>query len=146
MCIFCSFGVPDHEYKLPVESTSDNLWPLDKIYLSKITPTARYKYTLYILASSVISTYDADKRQNSILITPWFHTPAFQFSWNGHDITGKILEQKLATIHSFNVFGGSFFAHPSPEILTKHNMKETSSKGKIWGSFYITKCESSDGG
>ena len=42
---------------------------------------------------------------------------------------GEISKQKLATIDSFRVFGGNFFAHPSPEIMTEHNIKETSSKG-----------------
>ena len=59
---------------------------------------------------------------------------------------GKIDEQKLATTESFRFFGGSFFAHPSSEILTKHNIKETASKGKIWGPFYIPKGEGSGGG
>ena len=57
-----------------------------------------------------------------------------------------ITEQKLAMTDSFRIFGGIFFAHPSPEILTKHNIKETASKGKIWGLFYIPKGEGSVGG
>ena len=35
--------------------------------------------------------------------------------------------------------------HPSPEILTKQNIKETTSKGKIWVPFYIPTCEGSGG-
>ena len=50
-----------------------------------------------------------------------------------------IAERKLATTNSFRVFGGSFFAHPSPDIPTKHNIKETASKGNIWGPFFIPK-------
>ena len=30
-----------------------------------------------------------------------------------------------------------FFSHPSPDILTKHNIKETSSKHNIWDPFNI---------
>ena len=51
----------------------------------------------------------------------------------------------MATEESFCVFGG-IFAYPLPEILTKQNIKEIASKGNIWGTFYITKCEGSDGG
>ena len=58
----------------------------------------------------------------------------------------KISEQKLATTDSFRIFDGILFAHTSPEILTKHNIKETSSKGNIWGTFYIPKGEGSDDG
>ena len=54
---------------------------------------------------------------------------------------GDISEQKLATTDSFQIFGGIFFAHPFPEILTKHNIKETTSKGNIWGPFYIPNVE-----
>ena len=53
---------------------------------------------------------------------------------------GEIANQKLATTNSFRVFGCSFFAHPLPDILTKHNIEETASKGKIWVPFYILKC------
>ena len=59
---------------------------------------------------------------------------------------GDISEQKLATTDSFHVFGGSFPARPLPEILIQHNIKETASKGNIWGPFYIPKDEGSDGG
>ena len=59
---------------------------------------------------------------------------------------GEIAEQKLTTTNSFHVFGGSFSAHPSPDILTKLNIKETESKGKIWGPFYIPKGDGSGGG
>ena len=58
---------------------------------------------------------------------------------------GKIDEQKLVTADSFRVFGGIFYAHPSPNILNKHNIKETASKGNIWGPFYIPKGEGSGG-
>ena len=38
-------------------------------------------------------------------------------------------------------FWWKFFAHPLPEILTKNNIKETFSKGNIWGQFYTTRGE-----
>ena len=82
-----------------------------------------------IVASSIKFTYDVNKMQNSILNIPWFHTPASHFSRNGNDTMGEITEQKLATAKPFPIFGGIFFAHPSPVILTKHNIKETSSWG-----------------
>ena len=59
---------------------------------------------------------------------------------------GDISKQKLAATDSFHIFGGSVFAHSLPKILTKHNIKETSSKGNIWGPFNIPKGESLDGG
>ena len=59
---------------------------------------------------------------------------------------GKFAEQTLAMTDSLRVFGGSFFAHPLPDILTKHNIKETASKGNILGPFYILKGEGSGGG
>ena len=52
---------------------------------------------------------------------------------------GEISEQKLATMNLIRVFGGIFFAHPSPEILIKHNIKETANKGNIWVPFYTPK-------
>ena len=48
---------------------------------------------------------------------------------------GEVSEEKMTTTDSFRVFAGSFFVHTSPEILTKHNIKETDSKGNIWGLF-----------
>ena len=33
------------------------------------------------------------------------------------------------------------FTHPLPETLTKHNIKENSSKDNIWGPFYRLKGE-----
>ena len=59
---------------------------------------------------------------------------------------GNNSKQKMSRIESFHVFGGAFFDHPLPEILTKHNIKEDSSKGNIWGPFYIPKGEGSGGG
>ena len=59
---------------------------------------------------------------------------------------GNISEKKLAIMDSLLIFGGSFFAHPSPEIMTKYNIKETSSKGNIWGPFYIPRGEGLGGG
>ena len=59
---------------------------------------------------------------------------------------GNISKWKMAMIDLFHVFGGSFFPRPSPEILTKYNIKETSSKGNIWGPIYIPKGEGLDDG
>ena len=59
---------------------------------------------------------------------------------------GEIDKWKLATMNSFRFFGGSFFAHPTPDIPTKRNIKETASKGNIWGPFYTPKGEGSVGG
>ena len=50
---------------------------------------------------------------------------------------GNIAEEKLVMMDSFRIFGGSVFAHHLPEILTKHNIRETASKGNIWDPFYI---------
>ena len=102
--------------------------------------------TMDILASSIISTHDVDKTQNSILKVPWFHTPASHFSRNRNDTMGKIAERKLPMVDSFWIFSGSFFAHFSSDILTKHNITETSSKGNIWGPLNIPKGEGSGGG
>ena len=44
-------------------------------------------------------------------------------------------------MNSFRILGGSFSVHTFPETLTKHNTKETASKGNIWGKFYIHKSE-----
>ena len=59
---------------------------------------------------------------------------------------GKISDQKLATMNSFRVFGGKFSAYSLPDILAKHNIKETDSKGNIWGLFYIPEFKGSGGG
>ena len=59
---------------------------------------------------------------------------------------GNILKQKLEMTDSFHIFGGSFFVHPSPEAQTKHNIKETDSKGNIWVQFYIPKGDGFDSG
>ena len=66
-------------------------------------------------------------------MTPWARFP-------------KPAKQKLATTNSFRVFGGSVFAHPSPDILNKHNIKETANKRNIWSPLYIPKDEGSGGG
>ena len=108
--------------------------------------TAGWEKTLDIVDSSIISTYDIDKMQNSILNMPLFHTPASHFSRKGNDTMGNIDKQKLETTNSFHVFGSTIFSHPLPDILTKHNIKETESKGNIWGPFYIPKGEGSGGG
>ena len=54
---------------------------------------------------------------------------------------GDISKKKLVPTKSFWFFGGSFSTHPSPDILTKHNIKENSSKRNIWGLLYILKGE-----
>ena len=92
---------------------------------------------LDIIASSINYTYEVNKMQNSILNIPWFHTPSSHFSRNGDDTMGDISEQKLAMTNSSRVFGGIYSTHPSPDILTKQSIKETASKGIIWGLFCI---------
>ena len=52
---------------------------------------------------------------------------------------GKIAKKKLAMTDSLRIYGGSFFAHLLSEILTKHNIKETASKGNIRGTIYHPK-------
>ena len=59
---------------------------------------------------------------------------------------GNISDQKLATMNSFLVLGVRFFAYPSSNIPTKHNIKETANKRNIWGLFYITKRKGLGGG
>ena len=100
---------------------------------------------MYIIASSIISTYDVDKKQNVILKIPWFQTPASHFSRNWHENTGELFEQKVMIVNSFRVFGGSSSAHPLPAILSKHNNKEADIKGRMLGLFYIPKGEGSGG-
>ena len=70
-----------------------------------------------IVGSSITSTYVADKTQNSILKISLFH-----------DTMGEIAEQKLVRIISFWIIGSDFSSHSLPDILTKHNITETSSK------------------
>ena len=79
--------------------------------------------TLDIVASSIIYTYDVDKTHNSIQKIPCLHKPASHYSLNRHDPMNNTVEQKLATTKSIRIFGGSFFAHPLPNILTKPNIK-----------------------
>ena len=52
----------------------------------------------------------------------------------------------MTMMDSFRIFGGKCFAHPSTEIPTKLNIKETDSKGNIWGTFYMNKGEGPVGG
>ena len=59
---------------------------------------------------------------------------------------GKIAKWKLAATNSSRIFGGSIISHTSPEILTKHYFKETSSKHNIWGPLYMPKGEGSGDG
>ena len=54
--------------------------------------------------------------------------------------------RRLATTNLFRVFGDIFFAHPSPDILTKHNIRETDTERNIWGPFYISYGEGEGGG
>ena len=63
--------------------------------------------TLYIVAFSIIYTYDDDKMEKSILKVPWLHTPASYFSGFIDDTMGKIAEQKLAMTDSFRIFFGN---------------------------------------
>ena len=84
--------------------------------------------------------------QNIILKMPLFYTPASHFSGNGHGTMGKISGQKMATTNSLRNFCGSFSARSLPDITNKHNIKETASKGKIWGPFYLSKGDILGGG
>ena len=59
---------------------------------------------------------------------------------------GDIDEQKIAMKDSLCIYGGSFLPISLSEILIKHTVKENSSKGNIWGPFYIPKVEASGGG
>ena len=43
------------------------------------------------------------------------------------------------------IFVSSFFARTSPDILIKHNVKETGVKGNISGEFQITEVKVSCG-
>ena len=60
------------------------------------------------VASSLISTYDVDKAQNSLLESPLFHNPASCFSQNGRGTMGKIAKQKNVMTDSFRIYGGIF--------------------------------------
>ena len=53
----------------------------------------------------------------------------------------QYFQEKLVTMDSFRIFGGIFFAHPLPEVLTKHNIKENDSQGNTWIPFYMSKGE-----
>ena len=55
----------------------------------------------------------------------------------------QIHQAKLLATKLFYIFGGSFFAHTSPDIRDRYNIEETSSKCKIWGKFYTPKGEGS---
>ena len=58
---------------------------------------------------------------------------------------GNTAKQKLLwQTHSASMV--VVFAHLLSEVMTKHNIKETASKGNIWGPFYIPKGEVSGGG
>ena len=52
----------------------------------------------------------------------------------------------MKTMNQFYVLGGSFFAHYSPDILIKRDVKETVGKFNIRGEFYIPEVESLGGG
>ena len=81
------------------------MWLIDKIYLSKNYTYIWLGKTTDNLSSSIISTYDANRMQNSTLKIPWFHTPASHFSQNGHDTMGDISKNKLAMTDSFRIYG-----------------------------------------
>ena len=60
---------------------------------------------------------------------------------------GDIAERKPATTDSFLVFLVAVFsAHPSPDILTKHNIKETAGEGNTWAPLNIPEGEGSGDG
>ena len=95
---------------------------------------------MYIVDSSIISTYDVNKRHINFLnvslftrqpliyhetdMTPWVRFPI------------KIGDEGLIP-H----FWWQLFFPPLIEIFTKHNIKKTESTGNIWGPFYMSKCE-----
>ena len=99
---------------------------------------------LYIVSSSIISMYDINKTQNSILKMPWFHTLASHFSQNGHDTIGNISEWKLAMTNLFCIFGGNFLPIPRltywPNTISRKIPVNTTSgvyliypKVRVWG-------------
>ena len=49
------------------------------------------------------------------------------------------LPRKKLQLHTHSALCWQFFAHFLSEILIKYNIKETVSKGEIWGPFYIPK-------
>ena len=59
---------------------------------------------------------------------------------------GNIADQKMAIMKLLRVFGVSFCAHLLPDIPTKHNVKETASKGNIRGAIYVPNFEGLSGG
>ena len=97
-----------------------------------------------IVASGVNYMIDVDKTQNIILNIPWFHTPASHFSTTWH--RGKYWQETNGDNAIIPHLWLYFFAHPSPEIITIRNTKETASKGNIWGPFYMSKGEGWCGG
>ena len=52
---------------------------------------------------------------------------------------GKIIQTRQATTNSFWIFGGSFSAHPSSDVLAKHKIKKTAIKRNIWVHFINSK-------
>ena len=116
---------------------------LDRAMFLKLT--YRWEKALDIAASRINSTYDVNKDQNGIIKTPLFHTPTSYSSRNGHD-HGLYCREKNGNDELVPRFWRHFFTHLLPDILTKHNIKETASKGNIWGPFYIPKGEILDGG
>ena len=52
----------------------------------------------------------------------------------------NIANQKLSMTDSLSIYGDSLSPFLSA-ILTKHKIKETSSKGNIWRPFYVPKGE-----
>ena len=95
-----------------------------------------------IVEYSIISAYDTNKTHNSILKIPLFLTPYSHLSQNGHGTMDYIAQWTIETTNLLRIFDGSFFAHPLPDILIKHNIKETASKGNIYGPFYTPKGKS----
>ena len=98
-----------------------------------------------IVASSIISTYDVDNLEYYPKDTLISHfSLSFFTKWtlhHGRDCLAKTGDGRLMPHFWWKVF-----AHFLPEILTKHNIKETSSKGNIWGPFHLPKGEGPGGG
>ena len=87
-------------------------------------------------------TYGVDKAYNSILKIPLFQRFSHS-SQNRLDTMGEIV--KTHQEKPFRIFGGSFYAYPSSDILNKQNIKGTASKRNIWGQFDTTKGEGKGG-
>ena len=82
------------------------------------------------------------KSLGSLIEIPWFNTPASDYSRTWHH--GQYFWAKTGNDELIPRFGWQFFG---PYLAWNiDHIKETVSKGNIWGPFYIPKCEGSGGG